>query len=112
VVGFRGADGSVVVQRDAAGPIRLAPLDRPDVTQVAQSAPSSGGQSIAMLSGAIPATSLQALQMALERTAAAGGYKLPLASLVSAPNALDVGSTMMLDPADPRRFEARLAGTP
>ncbi len=103
VVAFRAPDGSVVVNREG-GPIRLARSDRP--------AQPSRGQPIALRSGAIPSMALEALRMALERTAAAGGYKLPLASLVSAPNALGVGAGMNLDAGDPRRASVRLAGNP
>jgi hypothetical protein len=103
VVAFRAPDGSVVVNREG-GPIRLARSDRPGQP--------SRGQPIALRTGAIPSMALEALRMALERTAAAGGYKLPLASLVSAPNALDVGAAMNLDAGDARRASARLAGNP
>src|SRR5205814_5916492 len=49
-------------------------------------------------------------QISLERTAAAGGYRLPLARLESAPDAIDMGRAMLLDPTDERRSSASLAG--
>jgi hypothetical protein len=107
VIAFRNADGSLVMQREA-GPIRLAATDRADVVAV-------GGERkgpIAIRTGAIPARALQALQMALERTATAGGYKLPLASLLSAPDALEVGASLQLDSGDARLTNVRLADSP
>jgi hypothetical protein len=107
VVGFRSPDGSIVVQHGKAA-IRLAAADRPtagsDLQLPGTSAP------LAARSGAIPATALAALQMALERTAATGGYKLPILRLDSASDALDVGSALQLDSYDPRRGSVRLAG--
>src|SRR6266851_1998510 len=99
VVAFRSADGSVLMQR-ANGAIRLAATDRaPD-----------GQTGIAARSGAIPATALAMLQLAIERTASAGGYKLPLIRLQSADDALDLGASMRLGSDDPRRRSAMLAG--
>src|SRR5207302_1482212 len=73
VVGFRAPDGSIVVQRGDGGPIRLAALDRVEgMPQFDLQLP--GTTPLAARSGAIPATALAALQMALEQTANAGGY--------------------------------------
>src|SRR5260370_29959516 len=62
-------------------------------------------RSIAARSGAIPATALAMLQLAIERTASTGGYKLPLIRLQSADDALDLGASMRLGSDDPRRSE-------
>ena len=110
VVGFRAPDGSVVMQRGASS-IRLAALDRPDAVLEPLDLQLPGtGAPLAARSGAIPATALAALQMALEQTANAGGYKLPMLRLVSAPDAQDVGAAMDLSSIDPRRTSVRLAG--
>ena len=101
VVAFRAPDGTLVVP-GGSEPIRLASSDRPDVAP----------QPIAARSGAIPASALAALQIALERTAAAGGYRLPLARLESAADALETGATLDLAADDPRRSMVRLAGSP
>ena len=92
VVAFRAPDGSVMVQRQR-GSIRLAALSRPDRSEIndnretVQLFPSGwarrGGSDLAERSGALPSTALASLQLALERTANAGGYKLPLLSLYS-----------------------------
>lgn len=110
VVGFRAPDGSVVMQR-GANSIRLAALDRPDAVlePLNLSLPGTGAP-LAARSGAIPATALAALQMALEQTANAGGYKLPMLRLVSAPDAQEVGAALDLSSLDPRRTSVRLAG--
>jgi len=112
VVGFRSPDGSVIVSRPL-GPIRLAALDRPEAAlrPIDMPLPGPGGTvEIAPLSGAVPATALATLQLALERTASAGGYRLPIGKLESALDALDAGAAMNLDIDDPRRTTVRLAG--
>ena len=60
-------------------------------------------------SGAVPFTALRTLHMALERTAAAGAYRLPLARLDCAPDAIGAGTALRLDPLDERRDTVRLA---
>ena len=110
VVGFRAPDGSVVMQR-GANSIRLAALDRPDaVLQPLHLSLPGSDAPLAARSGAIPATALAALQMALEQTANAGGYRLPMLRLVSAPDAQEVGAALDLSSIDPRRTSVRLAG--
>ena len=114
VVAFRSADGAVLV-RTNAGPIRLAALDREDVSDAAsresqQPAGSRRGAPLGHRSGAIPATALAALQMALERTARAGGYKLPFVGLTSARDAIEVGAAAQLRSDDPRRSRVLPAG--
>ncbi len=86
VVGFRSADGSVIVA-GPQGPIRLAAFDRPEGIDL--QLPVAGPADLAPRSGALPATALASLQLALERTAMAGGYKLPIGRLDSAFDALD-----------------------
>ncbi|TMA18744.1 MAG: hypothetical protein E6J88_19085 [Deltaproteobacteria bacterium] len=110
VVGFRAADGSIVMQ-SARGAVRLAALDRPDGMLPLDLQLPAGGP-IAARSGALPATALAALQMALEHTANAGGFQLPMMRIVSAPDALDVGAAMDLPSFDERRTMVRLAGAP
>ncbi|MCA1826183.1 MAG: hypothetical protein ABR567_09555 [Myxococcales bacterium] len=107
VVGFRAADGSIVMQ-SARGAIRLAAVDRPDAPL---ELPLSGAP-IAGRSGALPVTALAALQMALEQTANANGFQLPMMRLVSAPDALDVGAAMDLASFDDRRRYVALAAAP
>lgn len=118
VVAFRSADGAVLV-RTNAGPIRLAALDREDVSVSDDAGPSDTqsqrptyrrGAQLAQRSGALPATALAALQLALERTASAGGYKLPFVSLASAPDAIEAGLAARLPADDTRRSRVRLAG--
>src|SRR6185295_6889483 len=104
VVAFRAPDGNIVLNGGAA-PIRLAALDRQEMPLAVRQQPG-----IAPRSGAVPAAALQALQISLERTAAAGGYRLPLARLESAPDAINMGRAMLLDPTDERRSSASLAG--
>ena len=110
VVGFRAPDGSVVMRR-GGNAIRLAALDRPDVVlePIDLQLPGTSAP-LAARAGAIPATALAALQMALEQTANAGGYKLPMLRIASAPDAQDVGAAMDLSSFDPRRTSVRLAG--
>jgi hypothetical protein len=72
VVAFRAPDGRLLATQ-AAEPVRLAALDRPAAPVALRMA--SG---IAPRSGAMPFTALESLRTALERTAAAGAYRLPL----------------------------------
>ena len=114
IVAFRGADGALVVQ--PTGMVRMAQAGRAvGVLNAASesSYSSASGAPIGSRSGALPATALQALANALERTAAAGGYKLPPVRILSADNAIGVGETLsqQLDGASPLRRSARLAGT-
>ena len=111
VVGFRAPDGSVVLQRGAST-LRLAALGRPDAVlePIDLQLPGTGAP-LAARSGAIPATALAALQMALEHTANAGGYKLPMLRIASEPDAQDIGAAMDLSSRDPRRTSVRLAGS-
>jgi hypothetical protein len=110
VVGFRAPDGSVVVQR-GSGSIRLAAIGRQEgvLDPIDLQLPLDGAP-LAVRSGAIPATALAALQMALEQTANAGGYKLPMLRIGSARDAQEVGAAMDLSSVDPRRTSVRLAG--
>jgi hypothetical protein len=117
IVAFRSPDGEVLV-RTNAGPIRLASLDRVDVSSEtsaeAQSQRSSGylrSARIAQRTGAIPATALASLQLALERTARAGGYKLPYVGMASAHDALEVGAAAPLEAGDSRRSKVHVAGS-
>src|SRR5882762_6844675 len=104
VVGFRAPDGTIL-ESHAAEPVRLAAVGRP-------AAPAALPISADPLprSGAVPFTALRALHMALERTAAAGAYRLPVARLDSAPDAVGAGAALRLDPHDDRRGAVRLAG--
>jgi len=104
VVGFRAPDGTIL-ESHAAELVRLAAIDRPD----APIALPIGADPLPR-SGAVPFTALRALHMALERTAAAGAYRLPLARLDSAPDAIGAGAALRLDPHDDRRGTVRLAG--
>jgi hypothetical protein len=103
VVGFRAPDGTILVSH-AAEPVRLAAVDRPE----APVALSTSADPLPR-SGAVPFTALRTLHMALERTAAAGAYRLPLARLDSAPDAIGAGTALRLDPLDERRDTVRLA---
>jgi hypothetical protein len=104
VAGFRAPDGTIL-ESHAAEPVRLAAVGRP-------AAPAALPISVDPLprSGAVPFTALRALHMALERTAAAGAYRLPVARLDSAPDAVGAGAALRLDPHDDRRGAVRLAG--
>ena len=121
-VGFRAPDGSILVNR-ASGPIRLAAIDRVlddgfDLPLPGPSAPSVepmqdlpfGLPGIAARSGALPETALSSLRFALERTAMAGGYRMPIGRLESAGDALEMGDALELEPLDPRRSNVSLAG--
>jgi hypothetical protein len=110
VVGFRAPDGSIILNRDT-GPVRLASVDRPQTDEVAD-APVAlrDGRGIAPRAGAVPLPALQSLQLALERTAAAGGYRLPALRLDSRADAIDAGNALQRGPADDRRRSARITG--
>lgn len=119
VVAFRAPDGSVVVQRQR-GSIRLASLSRGELAEIGDSRESvqvfrgawarRGSTDIGERTGAIPATALASLQMALERSASAGGYKLPILRFESTADAIDFGQSIDLDSDDSRRGAAQLAG--
>ena len=114
---FLAPDGSLVVQREK-GTIRLAGIGRGDVSGDAFNTSAGPGQQLSLRrrvalaerSGAIPATALAALQLALETSANTSGYKLPRVKIESANDALDMGRASQLDATDPRRSSARLAG--
>jgi hypothetical protein len=111
VIAFRAPDGTLVVQ--AANAVHLAEAGR--VVQDGSSDAGSGQSrpSIGFRSGAVPQSALNTLATALERTAAAGGYKLPQVRILSAPDALERGEAMsaQLDGGSSYRQSVRLAGT-
>jgi len=125
VVGFRAPDGSVILNR-ATGAIRLAAIDRnlqasslladAGDPQLSGAAPLQdlpfGLPGIAARSGALPETALSSLQFALERTAMAGGYRMPIGRIESASDAFDFGNAVdaSLDAGDPRHGSIQLAG--
>jgi hypothetical protein len=122
VVAFRAPDGTLLLNGER-GPIRLAAIHRnqeggsPDGAALGDAAPSGAIDArrrrfarLAPRSGALPATALAALRVALERTALAGGYKLPVAELFAAPDAVQAGRALPLAAEDPRRRAASLAG--
>lgn len=104
IVGFRAPDGTVL-PLGSSGPARFDRGDRPALPPLEP----AGSPSLAPRSGAVPATALAALQLSLERTASAGGYKLPALRLRSAPDAVENGAALDLEAADPRRRDVRLA---
>src|SRR5713101_8062155 len=121
VVAFRAPDGTLLLNGER-GPIRLAAIDRdreggpPDGAALGDAAPSGAIDAqrlrvprLAPRSGALPATALAALRIALERTAVAGGYKLPVGELVAAPEAVEAGRSLPLAADDSRRRAASLA---
>jgi len=122
VVAFRAPDGTLLLNGER-GLIRLASIDRdpeggsPDGAALGDAAPSGAIDArrrrttqLAPRSGALPATALAALRSALERTALAGGYKVPVAELFAAPDAVDAGRSLPFAPDDRRRGAASLAG--
>lgn len=110
VVAFRAPDGSVVLNRDA-GAIRLASVSRPDGASAADRRVALRERTeLLPRAGAVPFAALEALRIALERTAAAGGYRLPLTSFASTNDAIETGRAMQLDARDERRRSVRLAG--
>jgi len=110
VVAFRAPDGSVIVNR-ATGAIRLASVDRPDEVATTDR-PVALRERAELLprTGAVPFAALEALQLALERTAAAGGYRLPFTRIASVQDAIESGHALQLAPRDERRRSVRLAG--
>ena len=112
VVGFRAPDGTIILNRDT-GPVRLGSVDRPkadelpDAPVMIRDVPG-----IAPRAGALPLPALQALQLALERSAAAGGYRLPAVRIDSRLDVLDARNPLQLGPADDRRRSVRMAGPP
>jgi hypothetical protein len=121
VVAFRAPDGTVLLHGER-GPVRLAATDRireggsPDGAALGDAAPSGAMEGLrlratrlAPRSGALPATALAALRVALERTAIAGGYKLPVSELAAAPDAIEIGHALPIAAGDPRRGAASLA---
>src|SRR5713101_4588538 len=113
VVAFRAPDGTVLLNGER-GPVRLAAADRireggsPDGAALGDAAPSGAMEGLrlratrlAPRSGALPATALAALRTALERTAVAGGYKLPVSELAAAPDAIEVGHALPIGARDP-----------
>ena len=113
VIAFRAPDGTLVVQ--AAKAVHLAEAGRVVQDGSGDSGPGSAPSrpSIGYRSGAVPQSALNTLATALERTAAAGGYKLPQVRILSAPDALERGDAMSakLDGGSPYRQSVRLAGT-
>ena len=120
VVAFRAPDGSVLLNGEA-GPIRLAAIDRsregasPDGAALGDAAPSGATDArrrrvtrLASRSGALPAPALAALRLGLERTAVAGGYKVPVAQLAAAPHAIELGRSVPIAADDPHRHSASL----
>ncbi|MGZ6123593.1 MAG: hypothetical protein ACXWLR_01460 [Myxococcales bacterium] len=103
VVAFRAPDGALIFNRPAE-PIRLAVFGRP-------AAPISLRRraEVAPRAGAVPFTALRALHAALERTAAAGAYRMPAARIESALDAIGTGRALALGPGDERRRAVRLA---
>lgn len=104
VVAFRAPDGRLVVNRSPS-PFPLATLDRPGALVAWRE---SGGDLVPR-AGALPIVALRALHMALERTAAAGGYRLPAARIHQVRDAIGTGRSLALPPQDPRRRSVRLA---
>jgi len=110
VVAFRAPDGSVIVNR-ATGAIRLASADRPEeATGTDRPVALRERTELLPRAGAVPFAALEALQLALERTAAAGGYRLPTTRIASAQDAVESGHALQLAPRDERRRSVRLAG--
>ncbi|MFL5309893.1 MAG: hypothetical protein ACJ79H_05500, partial [Myxococcales bacterium] len=121
VVAFRAPDGTVLMNGEG-GPVRLAAIDRSRVGESAVGAVSGGvappetsdassrrGTRLAPRAGALPAPALATLRLALERTARAGGYKLPVAELLAAPDAVEVGRALPIPADDSRHGAASLA---
>jgi hypothetical protein len=103
IVAFRAPDGRLVVNGPSS-PMRVADLDRPD----APAALRASGDLVPK-TGALPVVALRALQLALERTAAAGGYRLPAVRIGQAPDAIATGRALSLRSLDDRRRSVRLA---
>lgn len=103
---FRAPDGTLVAHPKRL-PIALPPsFGRDPVVGLRAAA------AIAPRSGALPVSALRALHLSLERTAAAGGYRLPVGRLGSSPYAIPVGRALQLPSGDMRRSTVRLAAPP
>ncbi len=123
VIAFRAPDGALVFQPQANTQVRLASVHRsvgdaddlPSGAVAFAPSPRRFSASIGTRSGALPATALAALATALNRTAAASGYKLPrVLSLDSAEDAIPVGRAISssLSEYAPQRSRAMLTETP
>jgi hypothetical protein len=124
IVAFRAPDGAIVYQPQANSQVRLASVHRSIgsnsdsasyTTQRGAPAPRQFSATIGARSGAMPATALAALATALDRTAAASGYKLPrVVSFESADDAISAGQYLSgkLSESSPRRSQAMLTETP
>jgi hypothetical protein len=99
VLAFRAPDGALIVHP------KLAPIAPAHGTAVGLRA----AVGLASRSGALPVATLRALHLALERTAAAGGYRLPVGRLGSSPHAIPLGKALQLPSGDVRRRSVRLA---
>lgn len=97
IVAFRAPDGTLVVNRSPA-PIAFSPAVRPDAPVGLRAS-----TELAPRAGAVPFVALRALHIALERTAAAGGYRLPVARLAAAPDVVATRRALVLRPRDDRR---------
>lgn len=100
IVAFRAPDGTLVVNRSPA-PIAVSPADAPVGLRASTE--------LAPRVGAVPFVALRALHIALERTAAAGGYRLPVARLAAAPDVVATRRALVLRPRDDRGRTVRLA---
>ena len=103
VVAFRAPDGTVLAN-PASPPVRLAGVERRDAPFALHRNPDPLPRA-----GAMPFTALQALQLALERTASTGAYRLPVARLDSAPDAIPPGEALRFPPVEDRHGKVRLA---
>jgi len=99
VVAFRAPDGTILANQ-ASEPVRLAASARPD-GKVALRTPFD----LLPRSGAMPLTAMKALQTALERSAAAGAYRLPPARFEAGDGR--AGSALAASPAGATRETER-----
>jgi hypothetical protein len=97
--------GGTILGSEAVEPVRLAAPERPDAP-VALRTPFDPLPRC----GAIPITSLQALQIGLERTAAVGAYRFPLVRPGSAPDAVEPRTALGPDAGDGRSGSVPFAG--
>jgi len=118
VVAFRAPDGTVLVNGER-GTIRLAANDRPrqegespDGAALGDAAPSGAVRMlrdrrmvVAPRAGALPATALSALGLSLQRTAAAGAYKVPVAAFVPGASEVEQPVELERDERRQRTFE-------
>ncbi len=113
IVAFTAPDGSLMIQR-RLGPMRLADLDRPEAASLGIQLESEGQRrdAIGSRAGSLPSSLLAALTMALERSASAGGFRLPQLRIDAAANAVPFGASLELPAGDPRRGSAMLMGAP